>query len=342
MNSITYFWQWPGISRLGLSLTAIAAFEFGYGVQTTLATQPDTVAITHPLPANIEPVRGTQKQFAENTLVVQQPECQGIKVVELFTNKVTYNGLRVKLGDCLVAGKGDFTTGELARARLQVGVNRGIIEVSEFSSFKIDKLSDTQVGLFVNKGRVRFSVTPLPGHSTSMKKVPNYYSNSNLSDGRVKGKIAQDSSDNADFQVETPVGVAGVQGTAFGLDVGKNGQTGISTLKGSVAVEAHHQRILVGGGQYTLISPDSPPTPPDGNPPLAQLRSINISKQESDQVLVFGQVGRMNIVYLNGEAIETDSSGNFRVLVDIPASHRLRMIVRGPAVTERIYVLTIR
>jgi len=136
--------------------------------------------------------------------------------------------------------------------------------------------------------------------------------------------------------------VAGVRGTSFGVDVGPNGQTGISGLSGSVVAAAQNQDQLVTRGEYVLISPDSPPTIVEPTPAQAELKFLVRQTRGGDTVRVFGQVDRLDIVYINGEAIETDPDGNFAVVMERPANRRLRFVVRGPAVRERVYVIPVR
>lgn len=68
----------------------------------------------------------------------------------------------------------------------------------------------------------------------------------------------------ADLQVRTPVAVAAVRGTEFGVHVGETGRTRVYVFQGLVAVRNAQlpMEVLVPAGQMTRVEPLRPPTAP--------------------------------------------------------------------------------
>jgi len=63
----------------------------------------------------------------------------------------------------------------------------------------------------------------------------------------------------ATFSIETPAGVASVQGTAFNVFVNPNGQARFAVETGQVRLEAQGEAILLSAGQVSVASPGHTP-----------------------------------------------------------------------------------
>ncbi len=277
-----------------------------------------------------------------NDILAQTPaNCPGGLRVESLRGNISFEGRPIELGDCLQPAIGTWVSEENSTARLRLDNFRGSIEIDELSNFDIESFADADVELFVRQGQVRFSLgrlTPdlasqLSGNATAMKSLP-----FSLEDPL----LTQDRTGDSPFRVRTPTGVAGVRGTSFGVDVGPNGQTGIRTVDGSVSATALGQEVLVGSGQFTVISPGLAPTAPQQIPVDSKLQLLVTQPRGSNRVLIQGKIDSPDILLLNGEPVITNSDGSFSLLVRRPVSRRLRFVVRGPAVRERVYSIPVQ
>lgn len=287
----------------------------------------------------------TDDLIAQATSTLRIEEIRG-------TGIATIDGRPVRVGSTLETGA-ELVTGENTTVRFRIEGRGGSIEVAEFSRFIVGNLATGAIDLQILEGRATFALPSsspsnsagLEGHlftaTTGLKTLEvSDISQINLEDSLG---IAQNSGrGNYNFRVRTPTGVTGVRGTAFGVDVGPNGQTGVSTVSGTVIAAAQNQEQLVSSGQYAIISPNSPPTLVQPTPPDAKLKVLIHQTRSGNRVRVFGQVDRLDLVYINGQAIETDPDGNFAVILDRPISRLLRFVIRGPAIRERVYEIPVR
>ncbi len=329
-NSPRWF-RSPQTTMLGvLSLLAIATQSLP---TKAIATPTDSV------PAQaLQIVQDQNTELAQASPVLRIQEIRG-------TGTATIDGSPASEGSTLGVGQ-ELGTGGNTTVRLRIEGRGGSIEVSEYSSFIVGTLSSGEIDLEILRGRVRFAVVSLPGINSASAD------NSIMTAAKIKtsevARIPEDSraqgrsGNDYNFRVRTPTGVAGVRGTSFGVDVGPNGQTGISGLSGSVVVTAQNQDRLVNSGEYVTISPDSAPTLVELTPRQAELKFLVRQTRGGNNLRIFGQVDRLDIVYINGEAIETDPDGNFAVIMERPTNRSLRFVVRGPAAREGVYVLPVR
>lgn len=286
----------------------------------------------------------TDSLIAQATSVLRIEEIRGAGIA-------TINGRPVTVGSTLETGE-ELVTGENTTVRFRIEGRGGSIEVAEFSRFIVGNLASGAIDLEILQGRATFALpSSSPRNSAGLENFltagagqktlePSDISQTNLDDNPA---IAQNSArGNYNFRVRTPTGVTGVRGTAFGVDVGPNGQTGVSGVSGTVVAAAQDREQSVNGGQYVVISPNSPPTLVEPTPPDAELKVLVHQTRGGNRVRVFGQVDRLDLVYINGQAIETDPDGKFAAILDRPTSRLLRFVVRGPAIRERIYEIPVR
>ncbi|WP_193876801.1 FecR domain-containing protein [Coleofasciculus sp. LEGE 07081] len=279
---------------------------------------------------------------------------QGGLVVKQVRGKVTLRQEVVQVGSRLTAGV-EINTGNDSSVSLEIDDHGGLVEVSENTNLQIKNLAGSDSSeatvFFISKGQARFSIPSLQGTASDRSEET-----TSSRGGSEKRLLAQSSgvktladrgealllaqrksSRNYPVRVETPAGIAGVRGTSFGVSVGPDGKTGISVIKGSVGAIAQDQEVIFTDGQYVVLSPGTSPTQPGVTPELAKLRIRSVVRTSPYTALVTGQVDPMDIVFINGKAIETDSQGKFKVAVALPPSHRLSFVVRGPTVRMRFY-----
>ncbi len=266
----------------------------------------------------------------------------------------------VQVGDRLLAGEGELITGKDSSVDLAIDNQIGLVEVLENTSLQIKTLSgsddeNSETVFFVSRGQVRLSLRPIQPASSDISEVKTPIDGTQelllARTQSIRGKTPIDSNEapllaqrrsrrssrNYPVRVETPAGIAGVRGTSFGVNVGPGGKTGIEIIEGSVAAIAQDQEVIFNSGQSVAISPGEPPTQPEVAPLLAKLRIRSLVRTSSYTAVVSGQVDPTDIVFINGEPVETDSEGKFKVTVTLPPSLRLNIVVRGPAVRVRAY-----
>lgn len=259
--------------------------------------------------------------------------------IEQINGEVTFAGELVEPGDRLDVGSGELQTGENARAVLAIDNRLATVELAEQTTLQVKQLSgspdNSMTALSVGRGQIRLSVRSLASPLADI--------NSPLgSDGRDRLLARQIAQSSYPVRIETPAGVAGVRGTSFGVNVGNNGKTGISTLDGSVAALARGREILVNAGQYVTIEPGKAPSAPQASPPLAELQQFRTVRTGPFSAWAIGRVHPHDLVSINGKTVETDADGRFRVKTDLPPSRRLRIVVRGPSVRSRVYEKIVR
>jgi hypothetical protein len=300
---------------------------------------PDTLN-----PGESRPVpRFSPGQDPLNTDLLAQTtgSCAGGMRVESLRGNVTFEGRPIQVGDCFQPAIGTWVADENSSARLRFDNFRGSLEMDELSEFEIESLADGNVDLFVRQGQVRFSLgrltrdlaRELNGEAIALKTLP-----FSLEDPL----LTQDRTGDSPFRVRTPTGVAGVRGTSFGVDVGPNGQTGVRTVDGSVSASALGQEVLLGNGQFTVIAPGLAPTAPQPIPADSKFELLVTQPRGSSRVLIHGKIDSPDILLLNGEPVATNPDGSFSLLIPRPASRRLRFVVRGPAVRERVYSIPVQ
>lgn len=302
---------------------------------------PDRLPRISPVQTQFTTVSPEESQFDphQNAIAQQLSACPNGLQVESVSGEVTFEGQLISAGECLQPATGTIVTDVNSTARLRLDNFRGSIEVAEVTEFNLETLSDSNVDLFVQQGRVRFSVGRL---SQNRAALPAETLEALKTTDPENPAIAQNRGGDSPFRVRTPTGVAGVRGTSFGVDVGPNGQTGVRTLAGTVIASGQGQEVTVGRGQFTVIGPGSAPLAPQEIPPESKFRVLLTQVRGMDLVRIEGKIDPPDILLLDGELVETNSDGTFSLLVPRPRSRRFRFVVRGPAVRERVYVVPIR
>ena len=285
-----------------------------------------------------------------NTLKAQGTASGRSLQIQEISGTVMFKGRPAVVGDRLLAPGDEIITSLDSTARLAIDNNTGIVEVAEKTAVKISSLSAEQdTAIFVSRGRVRLSIgkttATTPTAKTSTIIPPNQIASLNTFSGLGKlNQIAQQKSSarTAPVRVETPEGVAGVRGTSFGVSVGPDGKTAVSTIEGAVGVSGRTEsEVVVNGGNATAVFPQIPPAEPSASPRLAQLKVRSLSRVSGNIYSFKGQVNPIDLIYVNDEPIKIDRQGKFSIQGTLPPSRRLKIVVRGPSVTERHYSLVV-
>jgi hypothetical protein len=346
VNDFTRRIGWLSLTVTSLSLaaiTAIASSAIAASVEENRQTALSSGGSenTGSVPAIRLRRREANANDPSQRLLAQQSDCPGGLKVETVRGEgtATFEGRAIAQGDCLSPAIGTIVTEPGVRLRLRLDNYRGSLEVADVSQFEVATLGNDQIDLFVEYGQVRFSLGQLTGGRATLppSNPVGLKTLAFFDDG--EGGLAQEGGEESPFRVRTPTGVAGVRGTSFGIDVGPNGQTGITSLDGSVFAIAQNQEVTVGPGQYTSISPGMAPSAPEDLPAESKFRVLVTQQSGSRTVRIEGKIDRPDILLLDNELVETDPDGNFSLMVPRPASRNLKFVVRGPAVRERVYIV---
>ena len=344
VNALIDFLKSSGIAILSLSLATFTVQELNHKALASSsassagadisAVEPVRTAPPESLPAlaTLEESPDPQFEALETAQNVEMPASSRFILVEEVRGTVTYGPSQqpVKAGLQLAQGT-QVSTGSNSSARLRIDSQIGSVEVAENTTFQVKTLSGDKTSLFVTRGRVRLSIRSSVGNLSAQKA---------LSESGEQSVLAQRRRDYP-ITVETPAGIAGVQGTSFGVNVGPDGKTGIATINGTVAAQSQGREVLVTPGQYVVIEPGKALKQPETAPKQAAFRLLNLKRVSADAVRAVGQAHPLDLVLVNGRAVQTDGEGKFSVIVERPLNRRIKFAVRGPAATETVYEIAV-
>jgi len=288
------------------------------------------------------------------------PEVRSLEVQKI-QGTVTLNGRPASLGDRLVRPGDEIETDSDSKVKLRINDYIGSIELSENTIVRLQVLSGSSANnqvteIFVERGQVRLAIA---------SSVARQFGGAGQSEEQIVAalnpllELAQDSEEleeqpeeqgeeeednttiDAPVRVRTPRGVAGVRGTAFGVNVGPNGKTAVQTLDGAVTVGARNREVVTNAGAHAVINPGSEPVLNPRTPRVATLRLRSIRRRNGRNVRLMGQVENLDLVFIDDRLIETDAEGKFDVTLPAPSSGSFRVVVRGPSVRERVYVISV-
>lgn len=363
MNKIFTCWRSTKIPLISLSLAVLACLPLGRStIASPLSPSPKQPSnVTKIVSVDRPPALPTGSNSPKNlaSLAANPSPAETIKAqgtasgrsleIREIRGTVTFKGRQAVVGDRLLVPGDEIITGPNSTARLAIDNNTGIVEVAEKTAVKISSLSgEKDTAIFVSLGRVRLSIgktaATTPAANTSTIIPPNQIASVNTFSGLGKlNPIAQrkSSARTAPVRVETPEGVAGVRGTSFGVSVSE-GKTAVETIEGAVGVSGRtDSEVVVNAGSATTIFSQTPPVAPSASRRLAQLKVRSLFRLSGDIYRLSGQINPIDIVYVNDEAIKIDRQGKFSIQGILPPSRRLKIVVRGPSVTERHYNLAV-
>lgn len=239
--------------------------------------------------------------------------------VRYVQGDVTYQGRPAKIGDRLQVGE-ELRTGSNSRATLFFDSGIGVLLLSEQTTVQLQILETLKNGarttrLLTQRGQVRAQVRRFTNPDSSFEIA--FRGN----DDDIEG------------------GIAGSRGTDYGVAVGPNGQTGVSTLSGQVAVMTPAKTVLLDAGYSSLIVPGQGPTEARLTAANVELKLKLLSATEPEKIRVTGAGDPLNLVYVNGVPVETQQNGEFDVVVPLPKNRPLQVLVRTPLGQEQIYEL---
>ncbi|MEG4808637.1 FecR family protein [Microcoleus sp. F8-D3] len=367
MNKIFSCWRSSKIPLLSLSLAVLASLSpFRGTIASPLSPSPTQPSNTTKIvsgarpPAQLigskspkNPATAAANLSPAETINARETAAGRSLEIEEIRGTVSFKGRSAVVGDRLLAPGDEIITGPDSTARLAIDNNTGTVEVAEKTTVRISNLSSSagsekDTAIFVSRGRVRLSIgktaATTPAANTSTIIPPNQIVGLNSFSGLGKSsQIAQTtrSTKSAPVRVETPEGVAGVRGTSFGVSVGE-GKTAVETIEGAVAVSGNtDSEVVVNGGSATTIFSQTSPVDPSASPGLAKLKVRSLGRLSGNIYRFSGQINPIDIIYVNNEAIKIDRKGNFKIQGILPPSRRLKIVVRGPSITERHYSLAV-
>ena len=335
------FWSFPEFSSLPEEFTQPIVIDEG----DTPVAQSDSQDISTII---------AEPSQAVDTQIVQLPIGRRGLLIEEIRGEVNVNGQPAQLNEFLQEPGTLITTGNNSTARLRIDSNIGVVEVAPNTTVELQTVSGSagasgnQITVFtVTGGRIRLSISRFVSdifrNLLGEDKLNQIAALDTLNGLGEFDDIAQESRsvNDSPLRIETPVGVAGVRGTSFGVAVGPSGKTGVSTIDGIVGVFAQGREEIVNSGFFSTINVEGEPTTAASTPSLSTLQRFTVIRTGSNTVRLLGRVDPMDIVYVNGQAIETDAEGNFEYAGNT-GNGRVKIVVRGPSVRERHYSLTTR
>lgn len=329
--------MFPTLLRVGLFLSLLSSSFWTQHSSASSVEPPDPVSVTLHPESTVEynqDLPGIGESLSSP--VAQAPKVRSVTVEEI-NGTVLFNGRPARVGDRLLNAEDEIITGKDSTARLRIDNQIGLVELAPQTTFQVDTLEGGNrpiTGFYIAIGRARFSIAAWVSNPERLLGE---------TEEQITGlkslDIAQsNSTEDAPVRVRTPAGVAGVRGTSFGVNVGPDGKTSISTIKGQVGVFSQGQEELVNPGYYSVINPDRPPTIEEIMPSVSTLRVRSISRVGSGAIIL-AQADPMDIVYVNNREVPTDAEGKFRVRVR--SGDRVRIVLRAPSVRDRRYILNV-
>lgn len=234
---------------------------------------------------------------------IQLPASRWVEVRQI-RGTVTYQGRPARVGDRLTSPGQQISTGKQSSAVLAVDSGIATINVAEFTTVQVQNLS-----MAANGGRV------------TRLSVPR---------GQARVQARPLTNPNSRLEISSPAGVTGVRGTVFGVGVGPNGKTGVSTLEGAVATTAKGRTVTVNGGYSALIFPGDTPTPPKLTEENLKYELISLSAINQNRVRLICTVDPLNLIFLNDQPLEMDKTGKIDTVLPRPANRDYRIVIRTP------------
>ncbi len=204
---------------------------------------------------SLDPSVAAPISSTESTETLQQATGDRFVTVEEIQGNPTYTGRSLQVGERLQTSISPIETDSHSKLTLALDRQIGKVEILENTSVQITTLvfstTDGMTVFYVSRGQLRLSLrsglTPVAPASNGLNS-----SKSRTIPSAIPQTIAQGR--RYPVSVETPGGVAGVQGTSFGVNVGPDGKTGVAILDGTVAaIGEEGQEILVPEGRYVVL-----------------------------------------------------------------------------------------
>ena len=164
-------------------------------------------------------------------------------------------------------------------------------------------------------------------------------------EGTARFQIRRFNRPTSALTIQSPAGIAGVRGTDFGVGITPRGRTAVATFQGAVEAKAQGIAVNVEDGTYSIVIPGEVPTPPDSlsgadvDLGIVDLDLVEDTAEPTGRLM--GKVFPINLVYVNGEIIDIDVSGNFVVSAVLDDRQKFLVEVRSPSGDSQGYELTV-
>lgn len=208
-----------------------------------------------------------------------------------------------------------FETASGSSAVLTLDQGLGTIQVSEQTRFRIKAIHTT-----LNGGRVTLL---------------------DVMQGQVRLKVRPMSNPDSRLDILTPVGMNGVRGTEFGVNVQPSGKSSVATLSGQVDTTAQGQTQAIGKGLQTLTMPGEAPQPPQALQDDPDAR-VSRSVVEGQVLKLLGQTDAVNTLFINGQPQDTDREGHFNLSFPIGDADFVQLRVITPLGNQKDYTLPLK
>ncbi len=207
-------------------------------------------------------------------------------------------------------------TGTNARAVLMLDTQAGTIELSPNTLLRVESM------VVSNRG----------GYHTQLF----------LERGQAKVKVKKFLNPDSTLEIHTPAGVSGVRGTAFGMTVQPNGDTGISTQEGKVLVTSQDQSVELPAGYQTRLRRGRTPESVKilSERPILHLHWL--TQTQGKAIRLAGQVDPTHLLFINQQPYGLDPQGNFDLVLPLAfLAQPITAIVITPLGQQQRYELAI-
>ena len=159
--------------------------------------------------------------------------------------------------------------------------------------------------------------------------------------GTARFQIRRFNRPTSSLTIQSPAGIAGVRGTDFGVGITPRGRTAVATFEGAVEAKAQGIAVNIQDDTYSIVIPGEEPTPPDSltgaDVDLGIPNAVLVANAAVPTARITGKVFPINLVYVNGEIIEIDVSGNFVVEAELDRDQEFLVEVRSPSGDAQAY-----
>jgi len=224
-----------------------------------------------------------------------------------------------QVGDRLQAVGDSLVTGKKSTATLIVDTGVGVIELSEQTTLRVQRLA-----IAPDNGRITRLEVPI---------------------GNARLRVRPFTHRGSELEIQTPVGLSGVRGTVFGVAVQPNGKTGLVVSQGAVNSSAQKQSVNVGGNLQNFTLPGEPPSMPvqQTDDTSLQYDFEKIIERGVRKVRLLGRVDPVNSVTVDSIPQVTDRTGTFRTdLRLVPSYLKIQVVVTTPLGRQKTYALALR
>ncbi len=260
----------------------------------------------------------TPQMYAQQSIDVRIERWLAVKQVSGDVERFGVDGVHpAAVNDRLTEVGDGIRTGPDSASSLEVDTGVGTIDLRENTEITIQDLALAQ-----DNGR-----------------ITHLY----VSRGGVVLNLRRFNHPGSELEIETPSGVSGVRGTAFGLTVQPDGATGVATRTGAVYARAQAVEVTVNDGFQTLIRPGEPPLEPTPIPPepFFEYEVEYIIRGGLRRLMLVGTVDPINQVFVEREQQVLGPDGQFQYEVPAARGAQVKVLVITPLGDEAEYEISL-